>query len=341
VIVKKRGFLLLFIGILLAVSGCSDQTDHSKQTSNQGKGQNVKSGAPFQIIPAKNQKVGQIRGIGYPGNDTALYVATNDGMLHYLNSKWLETTKDKHNYMSLQATDSGFLASGHPEKGSGLKDPLGLVESADQGKSLKKLAFYGKGNFHFVAASFSGKGMYIIMEQQLGKLDPGVYFAKSNDGQNWDKSKLAGFTADSLGMMAVHPQNGSIVAMATRTGVYYSENYANSMTAITGPVMVTALTFSGDNIIYSSVEDNKILLKKVNPKTGQQSDIVFPFLDYDNPVTYLSVNPKDENQIAFSTYKNDLYQSKDGGKSWNSLLTDGRIEQDYSLLYFIGPGSLS
>jgi hypothetical protein len=76
------------------------------------------------------------------------------------------------------------------------------------------------------------------------------------------------------------------------------------------------------------VEENRILLKKVNPKTGEQNKIVFPFLDYDNPVTYITVNAKNESQIAFTTYKNDLYESADGGKSWTSLLAEGRIEQD-------------
>lgn len=68
-------------------------------------------------------------------------------------------------------------------------------------------------------------------------------------------------------------------------------------------------------------------MKKVNPKTGRQTNVIFPYLDYDNPITYVAVDPKNENKIAFTTYKNDIYESNDGGKSWNSLVADGRIEQ--------------
>lgn len=324
-IVKKQVFLSILIGIFFVTAGCSNQNQNTKPSKQENKPE-VKT-VHFQIVPAKNQKLGQIRGIGYPGNDQALYIATNDGLKFYLDSKWLETSANKHDYMSLQAIEAGFLSSGHPQKGAGLKDPLGLVESTDQGKTLKRLAFYGEGNFHFVSASFSGNGLYLINEQPIDKLDPGIYFSK-NGGKNWSKSTLTNFTADSLGTIAVHSKNGNIMAMSTRTGIFYSEDFGNTMKAVTGPDMITALTFSGDEILYSSVEDKKILLKKVNPKTGEQENIVFPFLDYDNPVTYLAVNPKNENKLAFATYKNDLYQSIDGGKSWNNVLASGRIEQE-------------
>ena len=95
--------------------------------------------------------------------------------------------------------------------------------------------------------------------------------------KNWSKSKLTNFTADSLGTIAVHSKNGNIMAMSTRTGIFYSEDFGNTMKAVTGPNMITALTFSGDVILYSSVEEKKILLKKVNPITGEETNVVFPF----------------------------------------------------------------
>jgi hypothetical protein len=327
VIVKKKVILSMIISILFMAAGCGSQAADKNKTSNQGKKDEEKKAVNFQIVPAKSQKISQIRGIGYPGNDDALYVATNDGIKFYKNSKWLETTANKHNFMSIQAINTGFLASGHPQKGTEMKDPMGIVESKDQGKSLQKLGFYGEGNFHFLSASFFGNGMYMILEQPINQLDPGVYFSKNNNGEGWIKSKLAGFTADSLGMMAVHPKNGNVMAMSTKTGIYYSENYSNTMNAITGPIMVTALTFKGDNILFSSVEDQKILLKEINPKTGETKDVVIPFLDYDNPITYLTTDPKNENNLAFTTYKDDLYESTDGGKNWNNILEEGKMEQ--------------
>jgi hypothetical protein len=317
---KKRVISSIFIGILLILSGCTDTSKEQKKPQQESKDK-------FAIVQAKTFKIDQIRGIGYPGNDKALYLATNDGLKMYKDKIWSETTTNHHDFIGFQAIETGFIASGHPQKGTNLKDPLGIVQSNDFGKTLKKIAFYGQENFHFMAESFSGDSIYAISEQASNALSLGLNYSKDG-GKSWQKSAFKDFNADSLGMIAVHPSNGGIMAMSTRSGIFYSKDNGNTMKRITDPFMVTALTFSGDSVLYSSVENKNILLKTINPKTEDQTNIAFPFLDYDNPITYLVVNPKNENQIAFSTYKNDLYETVDRGKNWSLLLTDGKIEQE-------------
>ncbi|MFZ7945481.1 MULTISPECIES: F510_1955 family glycosylhydrolase [Bacillaceae] len=317
--VQIKVFLALLIGIFLAV-GCTNKSETAEK-SNQEKKAEIKE--KFDIVKANTFKLKNIRGIGYPGNDTALYVAANDGLKMYKDGAWYETTASQHDYIGFQAVESGFVASGHPQKGTNLKDPLGLVHSSDKGETLKKLAFYGKANFHFTAAGYSGNGIYVISEQPNDDLGLGVNYSIDN-GETWKRSALKDFQADSFGMMAVHPDNGNTIAMATRSGIYYSIDNGNTMKLVTGPFMVTALAFYGDSILFSSVENDKILLKIVNPISGEQTDMTIPFLDYDNPITYVTVNPKSKNQIAFTTYKNDLFESVDGGGKWSNLLKEGK-----------------
>ncbi|MGG5254969.1 F510_1955 family glycosylhydrolase [Neobacillus sp. SM06] len=324
-IYKKRLAISIFAGVLVFTSGCASNSEKKAENTKSRIEQTAVK--PFQIVPGKSQTLDHIHGIGYPGNDEALYVAAHDGISMYKRSKWYETTTNHHDYMGFQAIATGFQASGHPENGSTLKNPLGLVESLDQGKTVKKLAFYGQSDFHYMASSYSANGIYVINEQQNGKWDPGIYYSNDN-GKNWSKTKLEQFAANSFGMMAVHPNDGQIMAMATRTGIYYSENHGDTMKLVSAPVMVTALTFTGDQLLYSSVVDKKILLKRLNPKTGAEAPVGFPFLDYDNPVTYIAVDPKNTNRLAFSTYKNDIYESTDGGKSWVNLVKDGKMEQE-------------
>ncbi|MFK9091375.1 F510_1955 family glycosylhydrolase [Bacillus salipaludis] len=321
--VQLKMILAILIGMVLA-TGCTNKSEEPKKTEQKNKAE-IKTN--FDIVEAKSFTLKNIRGIGYPGNDNALYIAANDGLKMYRDAKWYETTVNQHDYIGFQAIESGFIASGHPQKGISLEDPLGLVKSADKGKTLQKLAFYGKTNFHFTAASFSGNGLYVIGEQPNDDLRLGVNYSTDN-GATWKKSALKDFNADSLGMMAVHPKNGETIAMATRSGIYYSNDNGNTMKLITDPFMVTALSFNGDSVLYSSVENDKILLKTINPLSGEQTNSTFPFLDYDNPITYMAVNPKDQNQIAFTTYKNDLYESIDGGEKWTNLLRDGKKELD-------------
>jgi uncharacterized lipoprotein YehR (DUF1307 family) len=318
--VTIKTVLIVLVGVLFMASGCTnkeqDQTTNNKDNKSETK-------IPFDLVEAKSLNLKNIRGIGYPGNDTALYVASNDGLKMFKENKWYETTTKQHDYIGFQAIETGFIASGHPQKGTGMKDPFGLVKSDNKGDTLKKIAFYGENNFHFTAASFSGNGLYIIGEQASDGLSLGVNYSTDN-GKTWRKSTFKNFNADSLGMIAVHPNHGEIMAMSTRSGIYYSTDHGDTMTLKTNPTMVTALTFSGDSILYSSVENDQILLKTLNPVTGEQTNNAFPFLDYDNPITYLAVNPKNPTQIAFTTYKNDLYESVDGGKSWSNLLKDGK-----------------
>ncbi|WP_462412293.1 F510_1955 family glycosylhydrolase [Neobacillus sp. Marseille-QA0830] len=316
-------FMASLIGLVLISSGCSSSDSKSKPEA----GKETKTvNKTFDIVEAKSIKLSRIFGIGYPGNDEALYVAANNGIKMYQQGSWSETTANLHQYMGFQAIDSGFIASGHPQKGSDLKDPLGIVLSEDKGKTLEKLSFYGNDNFNFLGAGYQNDSLYLISDQEKQGLAYGVNYSVDN-GASWKQSQLDGFKADSFGMLAVHPQNGNIMAMSTRTGIYYSLDNGNTTRLITDPVMVTALTFSGDSILYSSVENEKILLKTLNPETGEQAVLPIPFLDYDNAVTYCTVNPKNPNQLAFSTYKNDLYESTDGGQTWVILLKEGK-EQD-------------
>ncbi|GHH97083.1 F510_1955 family glycosylhydrolase [Neobacillus kokaensis] len=322
---KKSALLSILTIILLIAAGCTNNTKKESKISNENKENNAN--VPYEIKEAKSLKVSRIFGIGYPGNDHGLYIASNKGLKIYQEGKWYESTSNRHQYMGFQAIEEGFIASGKPQNGTDFKNPLGIVKSQDKGKSLEKIAFYGKANFHFMAAAYNGPALYVISEEPSEKLSLGVNYTK-DFGESWKKSELKGFNADSLGMIAVHPRNADSLAMATRSGIYYSNDNGNTMKLVTEPLMVTALTFMDDTLLFSSVENEKIMLKSLNLKTGKQAAYNFPFLDYDNPITYLAVNPKNNKQLAFTTYKNDVYESTDSGNKWVNVLQEGKKGRD-------------
>ncbi len=266
--IQRKVLLSVLTGLLLVASGCTNESQNEMTTKS-----NTGEKEKFEIIQAKDINIEQIHGIGYPGNDQSLYIATNEGLKMVKESKWFETTTNQHNFSSFQAVEDGFITSGSLKKGEEPSDSLGIVQSTDKGKSLEKLAFYGENHFYFMAASYFGNGIYVINQEENNQLKLGVNYSTDN-GKNWTASELKDFTADSLGMIAVNPTNEDVIAMSTMSGIYYSEDNGNTMKLITDPYMVTALTFAGDNLLFSSVENEKIHLKMINPKSGGTNNTI-------------------------------------------------------------------
>lgn len=331
-------YRVLLIAILAAVmfvfTGCSGEedreqakpaTDENNAENEEQKEPQEESGADF-IIKAAPQKIEHIHGLGYPGNDEGLYVASHHGLKIFRNGEWLETADENHDYMGFQAVEDGFFASGHPAEGSDLKNPLGLVKSTDKGKTLDKIAFYGESDFHFLSASYQDNVLYLINEEPNSELERGVYVSKDRGGA-WELVELNGLAANSLGMIAVHAEKGGTIAMSTREGVFVSNDYGKTMERAGDYQMVTAAAYSKGSLYIAPVVNEEIKLIRLPIEQGNAGEeVTIPNLKYDNPITYIAADPEQEDRIAFITILNDLYESKDGGKTWNQILVNGRIE---------------
>lgn len=322
--IRQKKYLTCFaFAFALIASGCSanEQNDSKQPVKKDEPAENIS----FELKKAEPQRLEQIYGLGYPGNDEGLYIASQEGIKIFTNGSWLEGTSQRHEYMGFQATKDGFIASGHPEKGSGLDNPLGVVTSNNKGASLEKLAFYGESNFYFLSSSFNTNAIYLINQEENAEIGPGVFL--SNDmGKTWGQVPLNGLDADTLGMIAAHPTDSNIMAMSTKSGIYYSKDQGQNIKLVSAPIMTTALAFSEEDLFYAAVENNKVLFYKMNIHTLKVSPINIPFLSYDNPITFIAVNNEKQNTLSFATYLNDVYESADGGQNWKLVLKNGRIE---------------
>ncbi|RSD25025.1 F510_1955 family glycosylhydrolase [Mesobacillus subterraneus] len=328
---NKTRVIFMLAAAMLVISACSNEPEQQKsepapaqQTPEQKEAEKDSNGE-F-VVKAAKQRIEHVHGIGYPGNDDGLYVASHHGLRIFKNGEWLETTEQLHDYMGFQAVEDGFYASGHPEEGSELKNPLGLVKSTDQGKSLDKVAFYGESDFHFLSASYKDSVLYLINEEANSELERGIYVSRDN-AKSWETVELNGFEADTFGMIAVHPENGERFAMSTREGVFLTEDYGKNIRKAGDYELVTAASFSKESLYISPVQQNKIKLLKLDPaKLEEAVELKIPTLNHDNPITYIAAHPEQEGRIAFITILNDLFESQDGGQTWKQLLVNGRIE---------------
>ncbi|MBT2688004.1 hypothetical protein J7I93_07405 [Bacillus sp. ISL-47] len=320
----RNGVLLLIFLLVLLASGCSSEEKKSESPKELPSKKAVEE-TPYEFTRASAQQIEHIQGIGYPGNDTGLYLSSSDGLKLFKDGAWHETSTQHHNYMGFQAVKDGYIASGHPDEDSDLKDPLGIVKSTDKGKTIEGLMFYGESTFPFLSAGYNTGIIYIINQEENTELDAGVYRSE-NEGQIWDPVSLKGLDADTLGMIAAHPDYANIMAMSTRSGIFFSRDKGETVDLVSEPIMATALAFTEDSLYYAFVEQEKVLLNKVNLETMETSTVEIPFLSYDNPITYIAADYNNSGRLAFSTYLKDLYESADSGETWELLLKNGRIK---------------
>ncbi|MFW0773534.1 WD40/YVTN/BNR-like repeat-containing protein [Paenarthrobacter nitroguajacolicus] len=104
------------------------------------------------------------------------------------------------------AADHGvFYASGHPGPGSDMPNPMGLVRSADGGKTWEQLSRQGESDFHALATAKSGIVAY-----------DGTLLT-SPDGKTWSPA-TAGFVP---AVLAGNPETDTVLA-TTRDGLQRS-----------------------------------------------------------------------------------------------------------------------
>ncbi|WP_157841440.1 F510_1955 family glycosylhydrolase [Jeotgalibacillus soli] len=256
-----------------------------------------------------------VHGMGFIGDD--LLLATHDGLVKFSDNQWYETTRNKHDYMGFTAIEGGFYASGHPEPGSDIENPLGLVKSTDLGESMEQLAFYGETDFHYLAASAKGKVIYGVLSEANSELTPGVYYT-DNEGNSWNELPLNGLAATSLRAIAAHPTEPNVVALVSPEGLFLSEDYGSNFTQISDEEGITSLHFTEDALLFSLVKEEGVTFQEFDLASASQQELSSIALDED-AVSYISANPANLEEVWAITFEHVLLKSKDGGRTWEHM----------------------
>ncbi|MED1539348.1 F510_1955 family glycosylhydrolase [Bacillus pseudomycoides] len=315
---------------LFIITGCSNniETQLVKKETIQSQPKNKETAntiPPNFYKEITSGKIEHIHGIGYAGNMPGVSIATHNGIKVYQNGKWFDTTTQLHDYMGFQATKNGFFASGHPEPGTNLKNPLGLMKSSDGGNTLEKLTFYGESDFHNLAVGYNMEAIYLYNERPNSKLQNGVYFS-TNNGQEWKNSKLKGLSS-TIHSFSVHPDQSSVVAVSAKDGVYLSTDYGNTFELFSKSLESTAVTFSNEDVIYAPIsKQNQQTITKQSIATNEETNIQIPSLDSKDKIMYISQNPQNSSEMVFATMKANVFFSTDSGKTWKQVTKDGTLQ---------------
>ncbi|MDJ0353150.1 F510_1955 family glycosylhydrolase [Pseudarthrobacter sp. PH31-O2] len=163
-----------------------------------------------------------VHGLSVDGDTGQVLLATHDGLFD-VSSIPAAKIGPSHDLMGYtKASDPGvFYASGHPQAGSDLPSPLGLIKTTDGGRTWQQLSRQNESDFHALAATKSGIVAYD------GTL------RTSTDGIAW-RTVGADFSPFAL---AGNPNSDTVLA-TTEEGIQRSTDGGSTWTAgTTAPVI--------------------------------------------------------------------------------------------------------
>jgi photosystem II stability/assembly factor-like uncharacterized protein len=299
---KKTVMLSLAVVLSFVITACSKKASEEQSLSSHAE-------STFM----------HIHGLGYSPDGKRLLIPVHNGLSVYADGKWSEGPGEKHDYMGFAVTDNGFYSSGHPAPGSIYKNPLGLIKSTNDGKTISILALEGEVDLHGMAVGYQTHTLYVLNPQPNSKMkQPGLYYSL-NEGQTWTSSSMAGLQGQ-ITAIAAHPTEKSVVAVGTTTGAYLSSDHGQTFTVILEgrPVSTVMVLESGETAVATSGPDAALSI--VSAETKQMVMIKSPNMDV---ISFIAQNPVNSKELAVATEQKDIYISTDNGATWREIVSRG------------------
>ncbi|MFD0959634.1 F510_1955 family glycosylhydrolase [Paenibacillus chungangensis] len=257
-----------------------------------------------------------IHGMGYKNDGSELMLAAHDGIKVYADGKWRSGEGDSHDYMGFNVVDNGFYSSGHPSLTSALSNPLGIVRSTDDGKSLGILDLHGVEDFHGLAVGYESYAIYAYNPKPNDRMKSAGLYVSTDDARTWRLSRMEGIAGNMLAI-AAHPSLEEEVAISTDTGIYVSSDYGDSFTRLDDRSDATALAYGIDGELWTGGDWLYMLHQ------GEIVSVKTPPLASDESILYIARNPQNRSDIAISTERNNIFLTGNGGEDWELIAEEG------------------
>ena len=272
-------------------------------------------------------EIGAVTGLGYSADGKSLYAATRGALLQHQQEGWSKPINE-FDLTAMTVTEKSLYVSGHPSSGTPFKDPLGLLKSTNGGKKFEWVSLHGEAELTMLASSYHKGTIYTYSPNQQGDFGAGLA-STDDEGAHWIPAQLKTQRLN-IRAMAVHPDLGNVLALATKDAVEFSENHGDQLTArstfftnatalafdLANPDTLYVATADGDGSKLYAFDDYRQL--KTTAKTEYEPLITLPT---GNTITAIASNRKSD-ELAFATESHNIYQiSKTKPSLQNAALT--------------------
>lgn len=196
------------------------------------------------------------------------------------------------------AAPGRYLASGHPGPGVDLPQPVGLIESLDQGQSWQPLSRQGQSDFHALTASPAGVLGYD------GTLQ------RSTDGLSWEQLQIPSAPAS----LSAGPDGNQVLA-TTEEGLLHSTDAGTTWTPILGTPLLQLVDWSPDGTAAVGVDpQGQVWTSQDRALTWQ------PAADLAAPPQAMDVGgTADGGSRVLVVTGSAIAESRDGGQTFTDL----------------------
>lgn len=268
-----------------ALAGCGDQAPDAPPAAE--------SGDPGPI---------HVHGLGVNPSDGSLFVATHTGLFRAAPNETRARRVGDRYQDTMGFTVVGpdrFLGSGHPDGREQLPPYLGLIESADAGRSWQPVSLLGEADFHVLEAS--GQRIYGY-GSDFESREP-RFLTSTDGGQSWRSLQAP----EPLISLSISPQDRRTIIASGEGGVFHSADAGRSWSEVDAPrAGLVAWTRAGVTL----VDLERRVWASADPAAGKWR----PVGEVGGQPAALESGPDDEPLVAL--HDGVIHRSTDGGRTW-------------------------
>lgn len=279
--------------------------------------------AALAFWPATAQAIIELRhahGIGYSADGSRILIPNHFGIAVYSEGRWSKVAGPAHDFMGFVVTRDFIFSSGHVAGSRGIANPLGLMRSADGGKSWITLGLDGQAEFHLVAAGYLSNAIYVYNAAPNPAMPrAGIYRMMGERLVGWRAAAGRGLQGE-IGMLTAHPTESATIAAATSAGLFLSRDGGDEFEPVATELRATAARFTleGDAILLGTLKGKEPGLFRIGIKDGLRKELSLPPFGRD-AVANIAQNPAHGTELALITFERAVFISADGGKTWKRI----------------------